>query len=29
MSADTIDAILVLAAALIYGAGFLRRVWSR
>jgi hypothetical protein len=29
MSADTVDAILVLAAALVYGAGFLGRVWSR
>jgi hypothetical protein len=29
MSSDTIHAILVLAAALAYGAGFVRRVWSR
>jgi hypothetical protein len=29
MSSDTVDAILILAAALVYGTAFLRRVWSR
>ena len=29
MSADTLDAILVLASALVYATAFVRRVWSR
>jgi hypothetical protein len=29
MSSDTIHAVIILVLALAYGAGFVRRVWSR